>query len=67
MICTVVRQQSAVYTELHCVEKFLAQATFGDYTSIIRLSVQNFRFLMPSKKRMVTQSSKPLKEPLTLL
>ena len=55
-------------TELHCVEKLLAQATFVcDYTSIIRLSIQDFRFLMPSKKRMVAQSSKPLKELFTLL
>ena len=46
VICTVVRQQSAVCTELHCVEKLLAQATFVcKRTSTIRLSIQNFRFL----------------------
>ena len=54
------RQHFAVCTELHGVEKLLAQATFVcEYTSIIRLSIQNFRFLMPSEKRIVTQSSKP--------
>ena len=60
MIRTVVRQQSAVCTELHCVKKYyLHKATFVcKCTSITRLSIQNFRFLMPSKKRMVTQSSK---------
>ena len=46
VICTVVRQQSVVCTELHCVEKLLAQATFVcKRTSTIRLSIQNFRFL----------------------
>ena len=51
VICTVVRQQSAVCAELHCIEKLLAEATFvSKCTSIIRFSIQNFRFLMPSKK-----------------
>ena len=54
------RQHFAACTKLHCVEKLLAQVTFVcEYTSIIRLSIQNFRFHLPSKKRMVTQSSKP--------
>ena len=42
-----------------CAAYLLDHSGDDQHRSIIRFSIQNFRFLMPSKKRMVTQSSKP--------
>ena len=61
VICTVVRQQSAVRTELLCVENitYTKRRLFVSVQVLYAYqSIQNFRFHMPSKKPMVTQSSK---------
>ena len=51
---------SSLQSALRCVEIILAQTTFVcECTSMIRFSIQNFHFFKPSKKRHVTQLSKP--------